>query len=64
MDRERRNEPVSGAMTSLVGLGFVLARAAIMADDARVDLAQARRLAKVARLRAEWKADSGRSDLR
>jgi hypothetical protein len=55
---------VSGAMTSFVGLGFVLARAAIMADDARVDLAQARRLAKVARLRAEWKADSGRSDLR
>ncbi len=47
-----------------VGLGFDLARAAIMADDARVDLAQARRLAKVARLRAEWKADSGRSDLR
>jgi hypothetical protein len=27
-----------------VGLGFDLARAAIMADDARVDLAQARRL--------------------
>jgi hypothetical protein len=28
----------------LIGLGFDLARAAIMADDARVDLAQARRL--------------------
>ena len=28
----------------LVGLGFDRARAAIMADDARVDLAQARRL--------------------
>jgi hypothetical protein len=27
-----------------VGLGFDLVRAAIMADDARVDLAQARRL--------------------
>lgn len=27
-----------------VGLGFDLTRAAIMADDARVDLAQARRL--------------------
>jgi hypothetical protein len=31
-------------LDQFVGLGFDLARAAIMADDSRIDLAQARRL--------------------
>lgn len=40
----RRGGRVSGALTQFAALGFDLARAASMAGDSRIDLAQARRL--------------------